>query len=351
MKSSETSVAAAISFRSRLPERLGYAALAAVGFVVGTGVMWLLTVTARHGDADLLVAGIVGVSLAAASVAIQAARANARAIASLYAQSRVWGAQHAHRPPSSDDQRLAFVGTMLDELIVDNRRLSQTARQISGSVAHELARPMVNILRYLDQENNVCTNCLPVFDEIYDRVSNIHELFIRILDITRMSEASDFNFVDLADILRESISLCGEDIEAADLIIDTEIIPAPVLGEYWLLISAVTNILANAIRFSPRSARLRICSGQKDAASFVLVEDAGPGLSDTSLESLLARLRRLRDEDRDYEVNHGFGLRLVQATAALHGAGITLGRSDLGGLAFRMKFSAVVPTAGGGRPL
>jgi len=318
--------------------------------VYGLLVLAYAAHAARYGSDPHLAVAIALTSLVIVGLLAGAMQLTMRDIGSLHAQVRAALAERGNAQPDPlavpNAQRLAVVAGMIDDLVSENTRLSHAVRQISGNIAHELARPIVFILRYIDEIDTVCENCSPVFDAIYDKVTNIHAMYIRILDITRMSEISKFSLteVDLADVITESVNFCAEDIGEKSLVVDIAAAPAPVLGEFWLLTSAVSNVIANAVRYSPDGARLALSTGRDGAIPFVLVEDAGPGVPDRDLPALLARLKR--DSEGERQMDHGFGLRLVQATAAMHGANVTLARSRLGGLAFRMAFpNAVIASA------
>jgi signal transduction histidine kinase len=296
-----------------------------------------------------LAVAMVMTSLVVVGLLAAAMQVTKRDIAQLASRAGAAPAQRGTAPLSAgwptDAEKLAAIAATIDALTLENTRLSHAVRQISGNIAHELARPIVDILRYIDNGACDCRSCQPIIDEIYDKVTNIHEMYLRILDITRISEVSKFNLtpVDLAEILNEAVNFCGEDITEKSILVDISASSAPVMGEYWLLTSAVGNVIANAVRFSPHGARLIVTTGRDGTVPYVQVEDAGPGVPDIDLPALLARLKR--DSEGERKMDHGFGLRLVQATAAMHGASIVLSRSRLGGLALRIAFPNAVPSS------
>ena len=73
---------------------------------------------------------------------------------------------------------------------------------------------------------------------------------------------------------------------------------------------------------------MRVAATARDGAVRIRVEDDGPGLDRESAEAVMARGRRL-DEGVP---GHGFGLPITLELAELYGGGLSLGRSDLGGL-------------------
>ena len=68
---------------------------------------------------------------------------------------------------------------------------------------------------------------------------------------------------------------------------------------------------------------------QEDAAAWLRVDDAGPGIPPAERERVFDRFYRRAAND---EGGTGLGLAIVRSVAALHGATVALGTSPLGGL-------------------
>ena len=86
------------------------------------------------------------------------------------------------------------------------------------------------------------------------------------------------------------------------------------------------NLVDNACRWCRGRVRITACA--RDGGVLVSVEDDGPGLAASAADAVMARGRRL-DEGVP---GHGFGLPITLELAELYGGGLTLGRSELGGL-------------------
>lgn len=111
-------------------------------------------------------------------------------------------------------------------------------------------------------------------------------------------------------------------------------------GEKWVL-SAVGNVLSNAIKFSPTGKRvsLRLECGPGGAA--VEVADEGPGLSKADQARLFRKFERLGPRPTGGETSSGLGLYLVQQIMLKLGGGVSC-RSRAGeGAVFRLDFQTV----------
>ena len=106
-----------------------------------------------------------------------------------------------------------------------------------------------------------------------------------------------------------------------------------VLGESFLLESALHNLLQNAIDFSPEGTAIRIRVTPDAAAQHVeiTVEDTGPGIPDYALPRLFERFYSLQRPDTGRK-SSGLGLCFVREAAALHGGGVQVeNRADAPG--------------------
>jgi len=107
-------------------------------------------------------------------------------------------------------------------------------------------------------------------------------------------------------------------------------------GDQALLAVLVRNLVDNAIRYSPRGARIRIAVAKEDGCTRLDVEDSGPGMSEVQLARLGERFFRVLGSD---QVGSGLGWSIVRRIAAATDAAIEVRRSDAsGGLSVVVKW-------------
>ncbi len=96
------------------------------------------------------------------------------------------------------------------------------------------------------------------------------------------------------------------------------------------------NLLENAIKYTPVQGRIRLRVDRNKAATRVVVEDSGPGISPEQRERMFERFVRADDAPG---TGSGLGLSIAKAIAERHGATLTLGHSaELGGLSILLEF-------------
>jgi two-component system phosphate regulon sensor histidine kinase PhoR len=111
------------------------------------------------------------------------------------------------------------------------------------------------------------------------------------------------------------------------------------LGEERELISAFSNLVSNAVRYTPAGGAIRIVwHKDKDHGAEFLVHDSGPGIASEHLPRLTERFYRV-DRSRSRETGGtGLGLAIVKHVATRHQANLLI-ESTLGkGSTFKLQF-------------
>lgn len=112
-----------------------------------------------------------------------------------------------------------------------------------------------------------------------------------------------------------------------------------VSGEPEVLHTLISNLLENAIHYTPTGGRADVSVGIFDGRPYLAVEDSGPGIPETERVKVFDRFYRC---DGTTEPGTGLGLAIVKAIADSHGATVHLYDSLLGGLAVRVVFPVPV---------
>jgi two-component system sensor histidine kinase CreC len=146
---------------------------------------------------------------------------------------------------------------------------------------------------------------------------------------TRLDAAAD---TDLAEIAARAIDQAKPLAELAGVTLDWQAPATPVAihGEAFILRAAITNLLENAIDFSPRGAAVEIRLSASSPSAILTIRDYGPGIPDYAREKVFDRFYSLRHHASGRK-GTGLGLTLVREAAELHGGSITLEAADSGG--------------------
>jgi two-component system sensor histidine kinase MprB len=113
--------------------------------------------------------------------------------------------------------------------------------------------------------------------------------------------------------------------------------PMYVMGDSSLLERAMTNLLDNAVKFSPESGTVTVDLGENG----LVITDEGPGISDADLPHIFERFYR-SDISRNTP-GTGLGLSIVAHTVASHSGSVEAGRAPSGGAQFVVRLPEVEP--------
>lgn len=108
-----------------------------------------------------------------------------------------------------------------------------------------------------------------------------------------------------------------------------------VLGDAFLLHLALSNLIKNAVEFSPEAGLLRIEAARTDEGVELRVEDEGPGVPEFAKERIFERFFSLQRPDTGSK-STGLGLNLVREIATLHGGEVKIDNRVQGGLQARL---------------
>ena len=104
-----------------------------------------------------------------------------------------------------------------------------------------------------------------------------------------------------------------------------------------MLKEALSNLVDNAIRYTPRGGIVTVRCGCNDGQAFIEVQDSGPGIAPDLRSRALERFYRLPGSPGD---GCGLGLTIVQEIARRHGSRLELHAADGGGLRARVQFAS-----------
>ena len=146
---------------------------------------------------------------------------------------------------------------------------------------------------------------------------------------SRLDEAGE---IDFREILARAIDQAKPlaEIAGVRLVNEPYQAPLPVRGDAFILRAAATNLLENAIDFSPRGNEIRIQLNGHGGRAELTIRDHGGGIPDYAREKVFDRFYSLRHPGSGRK-GTGLGLTLVREAAELHGGTITLEPADGGG--------------------
>jgi two-component system sensor histidine kinase CreC len=105
---------------------------------------------------------------------------------------------------------------------------------------------------------------------------------------------------------------------------------AQICGDRFLLSLALTNLIQNALDFSPKGGTVACTASTDETTGYIAVRDQGPGIAEFASQRIFERFFSLPRPDGTPK-STGLGLPLVHEIAMLHGGDIKLKNAEDGG--------------------
>lgn len=298
-----------------------------------------------------LILAVVGAGSAASSAAgFLTARRGLRPLSSVSALAERTGASDLSLRTEPERwpvelQRLSrsFDG-MLDRLQDSFGRLSR----FSADVAHELRGPLhrlqsqTEVALSRERSADAYRDALAVNMEEFQRMT---ELVERLLFLARAENAQislQRRDVDLSAELERLKDFFG--MEAEERGIAIEVAGGSTLGaDAALLRRALSNLIANALRYTPRGGRITIRAETSRDEVSISVVDSGPGIDTKHLPNVFDRFFRA-DSTRSGDTGAaGLGLAIVKSIVGLHGGSVEASNVAGGGACFTIHLPSAHP--------
>ena len=167
---------------------------------------------------------------------------------------------------------------------------------------------------------------------IFGEVTRLNDTVGDLLELARIEfdGLANTQEVDLVKVVEEATGRLRSAALAKSVMISIENYPAVViLADRAQLVSAVGNLLDNAIKFSPNGSIVKISIETHDDEVRIVVADTGPGISEEHLSRIFERFYRVDDARSRATGGAGLGLAVVRHIALLHGGDVSV-ESTLG---------------------
>ncbi|MBO9712881.1 HAMP domain-containing sensor histidine kinase [Sphingomonas sp.] len=209
----------------------------------------------------------------------------------------------------------------------------ESVRRVSDSVAHELRTPLARLQAELAELHDAPPERIPKLAEDAAeeaaRVARMADAVLRISRIEAGRHRGDMRRVDLSELLIDAADYHAPLAESRNQRLETDIAAGlSVRGDTDLIFQAVSNLLDNAIKFTPAGGRVTLAAEPRGGAVVVSVTDTGPGIP-SELRAKTGE-RFFRAPEAEAVPGFGLGLALVNAVATMHESALTLADASPG---------------------
>lgn len=242
---------------------------------------------------------------------------------------------------SSAPREVAPVVITLNRLFAALRAGAQSQRQFIANTAHQLRTPITGMQAQLD----VLTaepEAQPILDRLLTLQEGIRQLAHtsnQLLSLARADPSANVavktQTVDLGALAGDIAARYFDRALLANIDLGVEADTVSVNADPSLLDDLLSNLLDNALKYTPAGGRVTVSVAAPNHKAIVAVEDSGPGIPEKERQLVRQRFYRLPNSPGH---GSGLGLAIVDEIARLFGATLSIGTSASGGARITVQF-------------
>jgi PAS domain S-box-containing protein len=231
-----------------------------------------------------------------------------------HADEKVHWAVVSGRPQFDEDGSFkGYIGALVD--ITELKHLQQQKDDFIGIASHELKTPVTSIKAYAQLLERMLVKSghekdAGLIRKMDGQINRLTSLIGDLLDVTKLNSGKlqfndrkfDFNAL-VSEQIDELQHVAGSHTLIAEL--------APtgiVFGDRERIGQVITNLITNAVKYSPQAERIMIMSSIKDGAATLCVRDFGIGISKMHLGKVFEQFYRVSGNQQHTFAGLGLGL-------------------------------------------
>jgi signal transduction histidine kinase len=319
------------------------------------GMSEAMSASLRQGFSDafrgaLTIAVLVGAAAAGLASTFSAVRVLRPLEGVRRAARRLASGFYTERVPVPAESELAALAHDVNALGEALEKVEERRVRLIAEVAHELRTPLTTIQGYME---GLLDGVFEPTGEIFAATAREATRLKRLAaDLSVLSRAEEGVMelvtarVDLGAVAAEAAERLRPQFEGSDVALQVRrVVDLPVEGDPDRLAQVFTNIVGNALTYTPPGGTVEVLTQRRGGAGLVTVADTGRGIDPGHLEVIFERFFRA---DRDAPGGTGIGLTIARRIARLHGGEVTAASEGLGhGSTFTVEIPLSHRPAGG----
>ena len=203
--------------------------------------------------------------------------------------------------------------------------------ELLATASHDLKQPLSVMRGYMDllEMTNTFDDRSKRFIASLNRaIINMQTLIDELLDLAKIESGIELEMeaVDLPHILRECLEANIPKAQEKSMQVHTDIPDTfpPIRGDELRLSQIFSNLIGNAIKYTPPEGEVRVFAEQQGKRIRVSVQDNGLGISPEDKAQIFDRFYRVRRPETDSIEGTGLGLAIVKSLVEAHQGEIAL---------------------------
>lgn len=252
---------------------------------------------------------------------------------------------HVRVAPLTSGAILVLINDLAEE-----RRVDAVRRDFVANVSHELKTPVgaLSILAEAVLSSAEDPEQVVHFAEkMQTEARRIGSLIQDVIDLSRLQSEDSMDRAELVDT-NQIINRAIEEVRTISTVLGIEIIRGepidePILGDRGQLLTALRNLLTNAISYSSAGTRVSVTVREVEGIVEISVKDAGIGIPSNELDRIFERFYRVDPARSRGTGGTGLGLAIVKHVCQNHGGECTVWSEVGTGSTFTLRIPAYNP--------
>ncbi|MDI6893277.1 MAG: ATP-binding protein [Bacillota bacterium] len=217
--------------------------------------------------------------------------------------------------------------------VTELMRLEQLRRELLADVSHELRTPLTSIQGFVEALRDRVVDDEDTRDRylatIHEETVRLNRLIRDLLDLSLMQSGGTrwpVGPVDVRPLVERVVASFAPRITEGGIVSRVSIPGDPllVLGNEDRLEQALTNLVANAVQFTPRGGQVEVFAERQGTRVIIGVRDTGPGIPPEDLPRIWERFYRVDKSRTRSSGGAGLGLAIVKQIVEAHGGTVSV---------------------------
>jgi two-component system, OmpR family, sensor histidine kinase SenX3 len=242
-----------------------------------------------------------------------------------------------------------YVALLLDD-VTESRRLAAVRRDFVANVSHELKTPVGALTLLAEAVQDGADDPVAVTRfaaRMQHEGSRLGRLVQELIELSRLQGADPLPqpaIVEVETVVTEALDRSRLAAESAGItVVSGGERGLTVRGSESQLITALGNLVDNAIAYSASGTRVAVGTRQRDGYVEIAVSDQGIGIAERDLERVFERFYRADPARSRATGGTGLGLAIVKHIATNHGGGVSVWSVEGSGSTFTLRLPVATP--------
>ncbi len=243
------------------------------------------------------------------------------------AASEVAAGRFAQQVPVRGPREVQAVAEAFNQMSANVQTAQQVQKDFLANVSHDLKTPLTSIQGYSQAIiDGAASDPVKAAHIIHDEAERLNRMVVELTDLARLQAgrlSMKWTAIDLGQLteaVAQRLSVVASEKQIA-LTVNTPQMPE-IAGDGDRLVQVVTNLIGNAIKYTPHGGRVWITAAIVKNGVQLTIQDNGQGIPQSELARIFERFYQI-DKARGPQRGTGLGLAIVQEIIAAHGGTIT----------------------------